>query len=194
LQNVAPDEAAEDQAMSSSMPDPQSLPPLPPPGLAPPPPPPKSPPLALFLSLFPGLGQLYNGQVAKAFTFFFAFVGSIYGAAEIAALPFGLLIPFTYFYNLVDAYRSATLINLRAQGGQAPLEEEAGESPAWGAVLLGIGLLILFNNLGWINLVALERFWPVLLIAAGAFFLYRSVQQKKSTASRPEERFRDRID
>ncbi|HEX6739107.1 MAG TPA: DUF5668 domain-containing protein [Vicinamibacteria bacterium] len=179
--------------MSSSMPEPQSLPPLPPPGPASPAPP-KSPALALFLSLFPGLGQLYNGQVAKAFTFFFAFVGSIYGAAEIAGLPFGLLIPFTYFYNLVDAYRSATLINLRAQGGQVMPEEEAGESPAWGAVLLGLGVLILFNNLGWINLAALERYWPILLIAAGGFFLYRSVQQRKAAAPRPDERFRDRID
>jgi TM2 domain-containing membrane protein YozV len=193
LQNVAPDEAAEEQAMSSSMPEPQSLPPLPPPGPASPAPP-KSPALALFLSLFPGLGQLYNGQVAKAFTFFFAFVGSIYGAAEIAGLPFGLLIPFTYFYNLVDAYRSATLINLRAQGGQVMPEEDAGESPAWGAVLLGLGVLILFNNLGWINLAALERYWPILLIAAGGFFLYRSVQQRKAAAPRPDERFRDRID
>jgi hypothetical protein len=193
LQNVAPDEAAEDQAMSSPMTDPQSLPPAPPPGLLPPPPAPKSPPLALFLSLFPGLGQLYNGQVAKAFTFFFGFVGSIYGAAEIAGLPFGLLIPFTYFYNLVDAYRSATLINLRAQGGEAVVEEDSGESPAWGAVLLGMGLLILLNNLGWINLAALERYWPVLLIAAGGFFLYRSVQRKKDAAARPEDRFRDRI-
>jgi TM2 domain-containing membrane protein YozV len=192
LQNVAPDEAAEDQAMSSSMLDPQPLPPLPPPGAAPPPPP-KSPALALFLSLFPGLGQLYNGQVAKAFTFFFAFVGSIYGAAEIAALPFALLIPFTYFYNLVDAYRSAALINVRAQGGEALPEEDSSESPAWGAVLLGMGLLILLNNLGWISLAALERFWPVLLIAAGAFFLYRSTQRRKAVA-RPEERFRDRLD
>ena len=31
--------------------------------------------------------------------------------------PFAFLIPFVYFYNLVDAYRSASLINLKAAGG-----------------------------------------------------------------------------
>jgi hypothetical protein len=191
LQNVTD---AEDQPMSSPTLDPlSSLPPLPPPAVAPPPRPPKSPAFALFLSLFPGLGQVYNGQLAKAFTFFFGFVGSIYGAAEIAPLPFAFLIPFTYFFNLVDAYKSALQINLRGQGGDLPVEEEAGESPAWGAVLLGIGLLILVNNLGWINLAALQRYWPVLLILAGGFFLYRSTQAKKNAAPRVES-FRDRID
>jgi hypothetical protein len=43
---------------------------------------PKSPGLAAFLSLFPGLGQVYNGQIARAFVFFFAWVGSIYLTAS----------------------------------------------------------------------------------------------------------------
>ena len=38
---------------------------------------PKSPILALVLSLFPGIGQIYNGQPAKAMVFFFAWAGSI---------------------------------------------------------------------------------------------------------------------
>ena len=180
--------------MSSPILDPHSnLPPLPPAGLPSAPQPPKSPAFSLFLSLFPGLGQVYNGQLAKAFTFFFGFVGSIYGAAEIAALPFALLIPFTYFFNLVDAYKSAVLINLRAQGGHLPEEEEPGESPVWGAVLAGIGLLILLNNLGWIHLAVLQRYWPLLLVAAGGFFLYRSTRGRKGVVRR-EESFRDRID
>jgi hypothetical protein len=180
--------------MSSPILDPHSsLPPLPPPGMAPPPRPPKSPAFSLFLSLFPGLGQVYNGQLAKAFTFFFAFVGSIYGAAEIAPLPFAFLIPFSYFFNLVDAYKSAVQINLRGQGGALPVEEESGESPVWGGVLVAIGLMILVNNLGWINLAALQRYWPILLILVGGFFLYRSTQGKKSAPPR-EESFRDRID
>jgi TM2 domain-containing membrane protein YozV len=191
LENLATD--AEDQSMSS-IPDPHStLPPLPPAGMAPPPRPPKSPAFALFLSLFPGLGQLYNGQVAKAFTFFFGWVGSIYGAAEISGIMFGPFIAFVYFFNLIDAYKSAVQINQRTLGGLAPVEEDTRESPVWGAVLLGMGLVLLLNNFGWINLASLERFWPVLLIAAGGIFLYRSVQRRKAPV-RSEEMFRDRID
>ena len=59
-----------------------TLPPLPPRrrrGPSPPHASSKSPWVALLLSLvMPGLGQVYNGQFAKALAFFMAFAGSIY--------------------------------------------------------------------------------------------------------------------
>lgn len=139
---------------------------------------PKSPGVALLLSLlFPGIGQVYNGQPAKAFFFFFGFVGSIYGVAEMdSPFPFAFLIPFVLLYNLVDAWRSAAAINARAMGGEPIEEENAVESPAWGAGLVLVGAALLANNLGWISLAALQRFWPVLLIVAGGFFLYTSLK------------------
>jgi TM2 domain-containing membrane protein YozV len=158
------------------------VPPLPAPGTAPVyPRPPKSVGLALILSLFPGLGQVYNGQPAKALLFFSAWVASIYFTVEAAPLPFAFLIPFVYFYNLVDAFRTATAINDRAAGGVPAAEEETIESPAWGLGLIALGLVLLMNNLGWLHLAALQRFWPVVLIVLGAVFLYGSVQRQKGT-------------
>lgn len=162
------------------------LPPLPPP----PPPGPaaarsqRSPWIALLLSVFPGVGQLYNGQPAKAFVFFFGWVGCIWGASEVAGLPFGLLIPFVYFYNLVDAYRSACCLNDQATGLDLS-RDLATESPAWGVGLVVLGLVLLFNNLGWLSLAALRDYWPVLLIVAGGVFLYGSVQRKKNAERSP---------
>lgn len=148
--------------------------------LALPPRAPKSPGLALLLSfLFPGMGQVYNGQFAKALFIFFAFVGSIYGAAEIGPLPFALCIPFVLFFNLIDAYRGAVIINERAAGGSPPVEEETFESPLWGASLAAMGLLLLLNNLGWLRLAALARYWPLALVVAGGVFLYQSLHRKK---------------
>jgi len=142
---------------------------------------PKSPILALVLSLFPGIGQIYNGQPAKALVFFFAWAGSIYLTAE--ANPFfAFLIAFTYFYNLVDAWRSAAAINMRHARGSAVFEEDTTESPAWGAALIGVGALLLFNNLGWLRLAALQRYWPLVLMAAGAAFLYGSMRRAKREA------------
>jgi TM2 domain-containing membrane protein YozV len=140
---------------------------------------PKNPWLALALSLFPGLGQVYNGQPAKAFVFFSAWVGSIYGAAEIDPFPFAFLIPFVYFYNLIDAYRGANAVNARALGGVPMPEGDDLESPYWGGGLLVLGLLLLLNNLGWLHLAALARYWPVALIVAGAGFLYGSIQRRR---------------
>jgi TM2 domain-containing membrane protein YozV len=143
----------------------------------PPPPPPaapvvpqiKSPGLALLLSVFPGMGQVYNGQPAKAFVLFLAWVMSIYLTAEVNPLPFAFLIPFTYFYNLIDAYRSAVFINARPPGA-VPVEEDL-ESPGWGIGMIVLGLVLLMHNFDLIRLQSLQRYWPVLLILAGIVFL-----------------------
>src|SRR5512134_1498984 len=136
---------------------------------------PKSPGLAAFLSLFPGLGQVYNGQIARAFVFFFAWVGSIYLTASGHEFPFAFVIPFVYLYNLIDAWKGASAINARFLGGRTEPEEEPGvESPVWGGTLALFGVLILFNNLGWLDLDRLARWWPILLIAVGAYFVYAS--------------------
>lgn len=139
----------------------------------------KSPGLATFLSLFPGVGQIYNGQPAKAFAFFFGLIGAAWAAGEIHPLPFAPLIPFLYFFNLVDAYRSAHAVNA---GGEAAamLEQEAFESPAWGVGLIALGVLLLLNNLGWLDVHFVRRFWPVALIALGAWFIRASLQRRAS--------------
>jgi TM2 domain-containing membrane protein YozV len=135
----------------------------------------KAPWVALLLSLLmPGLGQVYNGQFAKALTIFIAFSGSIYLITEGHVLPFAVFLPFIVFSNMIDAYRSAALINAR---GLAPVEEDA-ESPAWGIGLAVMGVLLLLNNLGWLHLSALVPYWPLLLIAAGLVLLRRSMQRK----------------
>jgi TM2 domain-containing membrane protein YozV len=172
-------DATEERSMTTTPADPQvGYPPLPLPSGAADAAAPKSPILALVLSLFPGIGQIYNGQPAKALVFFFGWTGSIYLTAE--ANPFfAFLIAFTYLYNLVDAWRSASAINARHAGGHALAEDDTTESPAWGAALIGVGALLLLNNLGWLRLAALQRYWPLVLIAAGAVFLYGSVQRAK---------------
>jgi hypothetical protein len=160
---------------------PAEYPALPPPTVVAPavavPRPLKAPWVALLLSLImPGLGQVYNGQLSKAIFFFFAFSGSIYLIAEGHPLPFGVFLPFIIFSNMIDAFRSATLIN--ARGTVKAEEEDDIESPGWGIGLAVIGLLILLNNLGWLRLSALVPYWPLLLIAAGLVLLRRSLQRK----------------
>jgi 4-hydroxybenzoate polyprenyltransferase len=136
----------------------------------------KVPWVALLLSLvMPGLGQVYNGQFAKALTIFIAFSGSIYLVTEGHPLPFAIFLPFVIFSNMIDAYRSATVINAR---GLAPVTAEDKESPAWGIGLAVMGLLLLLNNLGWLHLGALVPYWPLLLIGAGLLLLRRSLQRK----------------
>lgn len=150
---------------------------------------PKNPWLAVVFSfLLPGLGQVYNGEPARALVFFFGFVGSIYLTATASPFPFAFLIPFIFFYGLIDAHKRSTAINQRFLGG-VPLDEEPeSESPAWGVTLVAVGALLLLNNLGWLDLDRLQRYWPMVLIAAGAFFIWSSVQKRKAGESGNEPR------
>ncbi len=177
--------------MSSQPLDPPAPPPATPPPALPPPGPyvrlPKSPGLAAFLSLFPGLGQVYNGQIARAFAFFFAWVGSIYLTATGHEFPFAFVIPFVYLFNMIDAWKGATAINQRYLGGRSEPEDVTLESPVWGALLALFGVLILFNNLGWLDLERLARWWPVLLIGVGLWFVYASILQRKKAARADDE-------
>ena len=79
----------------------------------------RSPALAAFLSLFPGFGHLYNGEIGKALAFFCAFATCVFVMAETdgGSIFFGLLIPFIIFYNMIEAYRSAERINLQSFSG-----------------------------------------------------------------------------
>jgi TM2 domain-containing membrane protein YozV len=169
--------------MSTNLSGPETAPPpLPPAAAGAGRKPPKNPGLAaLFSLLFPGVGQVYNAQPARALVFFSAFAASIYATAEISPLPFALFIPFVYIYNVVDAWRGASLINARLAGGAPKAEEEMGESPAWGGSLVAIGLVLLFNNLGWFDLAALRRYWPLLLVAAGVALIYGSLRKRKAS-------------
>jgi len=43
-----------------------------------------------------------------------------------------------------------------------------------------LGVVLLAHNLGWINLAAVERYWPVLLIAGGVAMVYGSMKRRKA--------------
>ena len=149
---------------------------------------PKSPGLAAFLSLLPGLGQVYNGQIARAFVFFFGWVGSIYLTASGHEFPFAFVIPFVFLFNIIDAWKGATAINQRFLGGKDERATDEGvESPLWGGSLVVIGLLVLLSNLGWLDLDRLAEWWPLLLIAVGGYFIYGSIQKKRKAEETPDE-------
>ncbi len=134
----------------------------------------RSPGLAAFLSFFPGLGHLYNGEIGKALAFFSAFASCVFIVAEDhGGAFFGLLIPFIVFYNMIEAYRSAERINLQSFSGASALEEPS--SQLWGWSLVVMGSLLLLNNLGLFRFAWIAKLWPLIMIAAGVVLLRGSL-------------------
>ncbi len=149
--------------------------------------PPKSPALAGILSIFPGVGAIYNGQIYKGFLFIiiFAFLITIQGHA---VQPFvALMLAAFVLYAIIDAVQTAKSINRRALGGEEveELKEEVPQvvksgSIFWGIVLLALGVLFLLANFEVIDYGTLWDFWPVAIIVIGAKLVFDYLSRKNN--------------
>jgi hypothetical protein len=174
----------------------QTVPPLPIPGPVPElppyaspytavvPPPPvvnhdASPGVAFVLGLIPGVGAIYNGQYAKGLVHV-VIVGLIISVlANDAARGFeplvSLLLAAFFFYMAFEAHHTAR----RRQQGLV-VDEFSSLFPMRGGnsfpiapiLLIVLGVIFLLNNLDLFQIERVIRFWPVLLIALGAYMLY----------------------
>lgn len=157
--------------------------------LSPPAPPPLSPAgaagispgLAFLLGLIPGVGAIYNGQYAKGlvhvvvFGLLISIVNSDVSNGGLGPL-FGLMIPTWVVYMAFEAYHTAR----RRLTGEVvdefssivPLRHGQG-FPVGPVLLMAVGVIFLLNNLEVVRIGQLFRYyWPVLLIALGAYMLY----------------------
>lgn len=151
----------------------------------------KSPVLALVLSLMPGVGQIYVGYYQQGFTNAII-VGSIITLLSSNMLRggepmFGIFLAFFWFFNVVDAWRRATFYNNALAGiGPATLPEDFAVTSgrgtlAGGVALVIVGAIALSNTVFGLSLEWLEKWWPVALMAVGAWLIYPSFAGKKKT-------------
>ncbi len=148
----------------------------------------KNPTLAAFLSVFPGIGNLYNGLYMRGLAFFLICTSMIFLVVEHPGPLFGMAIPFFWIFNMVDAYRQATLINYgygAAMGvDEPPKLSGAGQSGMMvGVILFLIGGIALLEQLDMrVNLDWLIDLWPVFLMAIGAWLIFDTVRDKMKKA------------
>jgi len=142
----------------------------------------KSPVLAGVLSLMPGLGQVYVGYYQHGF------VNVLVVASLIAMLAGGYLGPmvplgafflaFFWLYNMVDAWRKASLYNQMLAGlGPTQLPEEMEKPESKGSLVGGIALIafgaLMFAHTKFnFSLEWMEDWWPMALILLGAYLIF----------------------
>lgn len=171
-------------------PVPQPLPPVSPPAWVPPTPPArKSPGLAVVLSFFPGLGHLYLGLYQRGIAFFLAFAGAIF-LAEKADLI--ILVPFAWFFALIDAYRQAQFLNLgfapQVDAVTAVARVRRGGNLGLGVLLVVVGLLLLYDQFYPIDLSFLADWWPILFVLAGGYLIVQHyLDQKRARRAEVEQ-------
>jgi len=147
-----------------------------------------SPALAFGLGWIPGVGAIANAQYLKGLVhaIIFGLIISLMNAAEgSASQPFlGMMLMAFEFYMPFEAYHTA---KKRRQGlavdewssliGDGRYSSRAPIGPI---VLIAIGILFLLDTLNLIRFRDIGRFWPVLLIVAGAYMLYGRVTGLRS--------------
>ncbi|HTA44706.1 MAG TPA: B-box zinc finger protein [Bryobacteraceae bacterium] len=138
------------------------------------------PALALILGFIPGVGAIYNGQYAKGLIHVVVFgllvsLASSNAAGGLEPL-IGLLIAAWVFYMAFEAFHTARSRRYGAQVGEFSslfdVRPTHGRFPAGALLLIVLGFLLLLDTTDIINLEQLERYWPIGLIAVGAYMLY----------------------
>ena len=142
-----------------------------------------SPALAFLLGLIPGVGAIYNGQYAKGLVHaaiigllisLLSSIGGSGGEVFVAMMLVGF-----YSYMAFEAFHTAK----KRQAG-VPLDEFSSliapgiyrsRAPIGPLLLIILGVLFLLDTMHLIAFRELARFWPLLLIAVGAFMLYNRV-------------------
>ena len=137
-----------------------------------------SPGLAFALGWIPGVGAIYNGQYAKGIVHavVFGILCSILDAnLHGLEVIFAMILTAWIFYMAFEAYHTAvkrrageyvdeysSLIDFRARG----------RFPVAGVALILLGIVLLLHTMGILDFYYVARYWPVLLILAGAWLLY----------------------
>lgn len=155
----------------------------------------KSVMLAALLSAMPGLGQVYVGYYPQGFANILtvcAAIGLLASGVGYRLEPVvGLFLAFFWLYNVVDAGRRASLYN-QALSGLRPMDlPEDGRVPvrfgsmAGGVALIVAGLVLFSNTMFGVPLDWLARWWPIALVAVGAWLVYADRRAKETAAALP---------
>jgi hypothetical protein len=164
-------------------------------GYVPPPPPgsgsgPNPTVSGILAGFFPfGVGAVYTGQYAKGLAHLAIFVLLIAGAnaadsdhSTALGVFCGIGIVFFWVYQIMDSVRSARAIQTAQPipdpfglattfGGGAKIE--TSKIPMGAIVLILVGVLFMLHTMGWAE-YGLDRFWPLILIAVGAWLFARN--------------------
>ena len=132
----------------------------------------KNPALAAFLSIFPGAGAFYNGNLLKGIAYVLVFVILIIladNARQADGAVFGLMIAGFYIFQIVDSYNEAGRINQTVSARGAGSKKAREDVSLFAAILvLAVGIIFQLANLDIITYRDITRFWPLILIAFGA--------------------------
>lgn len=150
----------------------------------------KNPRLAALLSLFPGMGNVYNGLYLRGFIEFLI-VGGLMNLVDHANSPFyPMMMIFFWAFNVLDAYRQAVLINYGYAQDLGLLDQPHRPKAGQGGLIAGViltvlGIIAFADEYIDIDLRWLYDLWPLLLVGVGVWLILASVRDRKRDPEAP---------
>ena len=99
----------------------------------------------------------------------------------------GILVPLVWFVQIFYTVQEARRLKGESAGGAtvtAPGPRSDKDSPLWGGILIGIGVLFLLDQFELLHFGEIfERFWPALIIVLGIQILLRGRRRDSSSAA-----------
>lgn len=144
----------------------------------------KSPALAAWLSLMPGLGQIYVGYYKAGFITILVVVSIIMLLARSGDTvgPFlGPFLAFFWVFNMIDAHRKARMYNLHLLGTET-IKPPTDSPLTLGVIFLVAGALLTLGITFDMDMSFMEDIWPLGLLGVGVYMLWRYHQTKKDLA------------
>jgi hypothetical protein len=144
----------------------------------------KSPAMATWLSLMPGLGQIYVGYYQQGFINMFVVAGTITALASSfmrGAEPFfGVFLSFFWIFQMIDANRRAHHYN-RVMAGLGGEDVPDGfsmpttkGSMLGGGVLVILGILFIMDLNFDVSMEWVENWWPMILVLVGVYLIFKA--------------------
>ena len=144
--------------------------------------------LAFILGFIPGVGALYNGQLVKGLihAVVFGLLVSLASNSHSGGLEplFGIMIAAWVCYMAFEAWHTAK----KRRDGESVEEFSSlfdirpthGRFPAGAVLLIAVGFLLLLDTTDMIDMIQLDRYWPVGLIVLGLYMLYTRLASGRS--------------
>ncbi len=149
----------------------------------------KSPALATWLSLMPGMGQVYVGYYQKGFSYLATIAVVIamlnLNLPDSLTAMLGIFLGFFWIFNMIDAHRRANHFNRAMRGLASESLPEEFEMPSSvgsvpvGVVLVVIGVLVILDLNFNVSLQWLENWWPLFLVGFGGWLIVKGRQGAK---------------
>ena len=136
---------------------------------------------AVLSALCPGVGFFYIGNVMKGVAYILIFASLIVLQVESRRanehVIFGLLIAAFYIFQIFDSFNEAKKTQYSELVEETNGKEEVSLTAA--VIILVIGVFFQLAELNVIRYRDISKFWPIILIALGAKFIFTYVLERK---------------